>query len=685
MPFGSIQLRPGVNTVATPTLNQAGISASNLIRFRDGLPEKLGGWEKLIPTAMDSITRCLHPWQDINGTGWLAAGNLLSLNVMLGGTFQDITPQTKTTNPAINVSTTAGSTTITIIDTAVSTMTQFSAVFFNTPITVGGLVLVGLFQILPTPSGSTYTIRTTTPATSTVANGGAVPSFTTVSGSPIVTVTLANHGLATGDRFTFPIATTVGGVSVTGTYSNVQVTSSSVFTIVVQTQATSNATVSMNAGLAQYKYNIAVGPPVSITDGGIGPLGQYALGQGQVVTYSVTSQTGTAITATDWTMDNWGEILLACPRGGKIWYWSPSSGFSTALPVGGGPEFNNGIFVAMPQQILVAWGSTTTLRNVSTDAEQNRLIVRWSDQLNFLNWTATSRTQAGSYTIPTGSEIMGAIQGAQQAYIFTDIDCWSMQYLGPPLVFGFNQIGTTCGLIGPHAVTNLYGRTYWMSTNTFFSTTGQGVQEIPCTVWDNVFQDLDTANASKCVAAPNGAFNEVWFFFPSLSGGTGECDKYAKVSIPRGEWDYGTLARSAWTNDTITGSPVGADPNTLLLQHHEMGYDDDGAVMNSYLETGYTAYGDGENFGVIDYFEPDMKWQTVSGSSSAQVQVTLTAAPSPNGPTMTSGPLTMTSTTEYLTPRLRGRQIKWRLETTDLGSWWRLGNTRYRYTVDGRR
>jgi len=224
-----------------------------------------------------------------------------------------------------------------------------------------------------------------------------------------------------------------------------------------------------------------------------------------------------------------------------------------------------------------------------------------------------------------------------------------------------------------------------MSENNFFSTTGQGVQEVPCSVWDNIFQDIDETNKHKCVAATNSGFNEVWFFFPSISGGTGECDKYVKVTIPEGIWDYGTLARSAWTDESVAGHPIGADPNTLLLQEHEMGYDADGVLMDSYLETGYTAYGDGENFGVIDYFEPDMKWKTVNDSSSAQVQVTLTAVPSPNGPTMTSGPLTMTSTTEYFTPRLRGRQIKWRLETTDLGSWWRLGNIRYRWSQDGRR
>lgn len=685
MPFGSIQLRPGINTVATTTLNQGGISAGNLIRFRDGLPEKLGGWQRFIGTAMGSITRGLHAWQDLSLNKWLGVGSLSSLKVIANGLITDITPETKTSNCTVDVSTVKGSAVVTIIDTNISALTQYDSVFFNTPISVGGVILAGSHQIRPTPSGSSYTILAPTEATATVNNGGATPAFTTASGSSTVSVALNNHGLVDGDRFTFPISTLVGGILVTGTYSFVRVIDANTFAITASTTASATQTLSMNGGSAQYFYNLTVGPSFSVSEGGLGAIGQFAIGQGFAVTHTVTTQMGTPITATDWTLDNWGEILLACPRGGSIWYWSPSSGFSTAVPVGSGPEFSNGIFVAMPQQILVAWGSTSSLRSANTDAAQDPLIVRWSDQLDFTVWNVSILTQAGSFHIPTGSEIRGAIQGAQQAYIFTDIDCWAMQYLGPPLVYGFNQIGTACGLVGPHAVANLYGRTYWMGTNTFFVTSGQGAQEVPCTVWDNVFQDLNTSYQNKCVAAANGAFNEIWFFFVSISGGGTECDKYVKFNISNNAWDYGTLPRSAWIDESIFGYPIGADPTTQLLQQHESGYDADGAVMDSYLETGFTAYGDGENFGVIDYFEPDMKWKTVNGSSSARVQITLTAVPSPNGPTMVSGPVTVSSTSYYASPRLRGRQIKWKMETTDLGSWWRLGDVRYRFTIDGRR
>lgn len=689
MPFGSIQLKPGVNTIATPTLNVAGVSQSNLIRWKDGLPEKYGGWTRYVPSSMGSVTRALHAWQDLNQNKWLASGNLSSLKVMLSGSVTTITPQMTGSNVLLNVSSVKGSKVITIVDPNISNLIQYDSVFMNTPISIGGLIIAGLYQINATgASGSSYTIVANSPATVTENNVGTIPQFTTTTGSNIVTVTLLNHGLSTGDKFVFPVPSAVAntGITINGVYSNIVVVDSANFTITASVPAaTDTALYTMNNGLAGYQYGLTGGPSIASASGGIGPIGQFAIGEGFVIITSNSPQTGTPITTTDWSLDNWGEILLACPRGGEIWYWPPSSGFQSMIPIGTGPRFNNGIFVAMPQQILVAWGSTSTLTSANTDAAQDPLIVRWSDQLDFTNWNVNINTQAGSFHIPTGSEIRGAIQSPQQALIFTDLDCWSMQYMGPPLVFGFNQIGTGCGLVGSHAVANLYGRTYWMNDSNFFFTTGQGVQEIPCTVWDNVFQDLDTANKSKCVAAANSAFNEITFFFPSISGGTGECDKYAKLNVVSGLWDYGSLSRSAWVDTTVLGNPIGADPTTTLLQTHESGYDNDGSAMDSFFETGYFPYGDGENFGVIDYFEPDMKWKTVNGSSTAQVAVTLTAVPSPNGAQMISGPATMTSTTEYITPRLRGRQIKWRLETVDLGSWWRLGNIRYRFTVDGRR
>ena len=687
MPFSSIQIAAGVNTVATPTLNAAGVSQSNLIRFRQGLPEKMGGWQRFVSVAMGSITRSLHAWEDLSGNSWLGVGSLSSLKVITNGAITDITPQSLTTNPALNLSTTVGSQIVTIIDTGVSNLSLYDAVYFNTPITVGGILLAGIFALNSQGSGTTYTINSGQIATSTVNNAGAVPALTTAANSYSVSVAFANHGLSVGGGFNFPIAAIIGGITISGTYPVASVTDANTFVISAASQALSSATVSMNGGAAQYMYYITSGPSSSVSFGAMGPIGQYAIGQGFLFTTTTSTQTGTPISATDWTLDNWGQVLMANPAGGPIFYWQPYAGFSQAIPIGTAPAQNNGIFVSMPNQILVAYGSAKTLISGNLDSTIDPLIVRWSDENDFTQWQTSFLTLAGSFHLGTGSKVVGAAQGAHSAFVLTDVDIYSMSFLGYPLVFGFNQIGTGCGLVGPHAVVTLRGVVYWMSKSNFYYTSGAAsVNSIPCSVWDNVFQDLNTTYSNKAVAGANGDFNEIFFYYTSISGGGTENDKYVKLNVVDRTWDYGSLPRSAWQDRSVLGPAIGADPTTQYLQQHETGYSDDGAAMDSYFETGYFAYGNGEDFCVIDHFEPDMKWATASSTTSASVLVTLTAVDYPSGGSaMVSGPLTMTSTTQYLTPRVRGRQAKWKIETNDTTSWWRLGAIRYRYNVGGRR
>ncbi len=684
MPFSAIIVRPGVNTTATETLNQAGISASNLIRFRGGLPEKMGGWQRFVANAMGSVTRDIHAWEDLNDNGWLGVGSLLSLKALSNGSVTDITPQYLISDFVLNFSTTSGNNIVQIVDGGINNLSVYTAVYFNTPISVGGLPLSGLYPLNGAGVGTAYTIDAGQPATATVAGGGAVPSFTTTLGSAVVTVTFPGHGLSDGQSFYFPITTIVGGISISGAY-DITAAAANTFQISTATAAASAATASMNGGQAQMLYLIAIGPNTVSAVGAIPTIGEFAIGQMSSVTTSVTTQTGDPITATDWSLDNWGEVLLANPKGGAIYYWPPGSGFATAVPIGSGPPQNNGIFVSMPQQILCAYGSAKTLRVGNLDSSIDRLRMRWSTDGDFTNWEVSLLTLAGSFHLGTGSKIVGAIQAANTAFVLTDIDAYTMSFVGYPLVFSFNQTATNCGLVGPHAIVSMRGVVYWMSDGNFHMVSpGGGVRSIPCSVWDNVFQDLDTQNAYKACAGANSDFSEIIFFIPSLSGGTGENDKYAKLNVADGNWDYGELSRSAWTDRTVLGPAIGADPETTYLQQHELGYSDDGAVMNSYFETGFFAVGDGENFATIDHFEPDMKWATLSSTTSASVTVTLTALEYPNGEAMTET-LTMSSSMPYLTPRVRGRQAKWKLETNDANGWWRLGNTRYRYNISGRR
>ena len=400
MPEISLTLIPGVNSEKTPTLNQAGISSCNLIRWKSGLPQKLGGWSRFYPFSLSGVPRSLHGWADLNAITHLAVGTTNQLVVITNGSLQAITPQQIVSNFAPSFSTTSTNPTVTITDPNISNVTTFDAVFFNTPISVGGLVLQGLYPIVQITGTHSYQITAASNATANVTNGGAVPLFTTNSGSPTVLVTLNNHGQSVGDPFDFPIATTVGGITIQGIYNISGVPDANDFDIAGNVQASSSTSASMNGGNAQLVYYISLGPAAVGSGYGLGGYGLGGYGTGTVP----SSQTGTPITTTDWTTDNFGQDLLANPKGGAIYFWQPNAGQQTAQLIATGPAFNNGIFVAMPEQILVAYGST------SIGQQQDPLTVRWSDSQDFTNWQVTDQTQAGSFRIPTGSVIVGGFK-----------------------------------------------------------------------------------------------------------------------------------------------------------------------------------------------------------------------------------------------------------------------------------
>lgn len=688
MPYGSVTLVPGVNLERTPTLLKAGYSQSSLGRFKDSLFQKLGGWTRLYQFAVPGIPRDLHGWEDLSNTTRLSVASTTGASVITPstGTLQDISPQTLISDFAPNFSTTMNTPSVVVTDSNISNVTVYDSIFFNTPVSIGGLVLQGVYPIVVIDSTHAYTITASANATSTVNNGGAVPAFTTSSGSNIVSVQLANHGLSSGNPFTFPIPTTVGGTTISGTYKAVTITDANNFTISTNTQATASTSGGMNGGDAELIYYLNIGPIAAGVGFGVGAFGVGGFGSGVVP----GSQTGDDLGAPDWTQDNWGEILLACPKNGGVFQWAPSSGFNNMGLVATAPIFNGGIFVAMPAQILVCWGSTSAAPGStspsSSPQQQDPLIVRWSDQLDFTNFVVDSADQAGSFRIPTGSMIVGGMQAPNQSLVWTDIDLWAMNYIQPPLVYGFNKIGAGAGLAGAHAAGQMRGNVYWMGQTNFYALDGNGVSVIPCPVWDVVFQNLDTTNLAKIRAAPNTPFNEMWWFYPSKSGGTGENDSYVKfnVSEPGAPWDYGPLPRSAWIDQSVLGMPIGASPQSLIYQH-ETTNDADGAPLLSSFTSGYFYLSEGEDYAFVDQIIPDLKFGTYAGAQTAQVTLTFNVINYPGDAPRIYGPFLMTSTTQYLTPRFRGRQMSVTIQSSDVGSFWRIGMIRWRYAPDGRR
>jgi hypothetical protein len=680
------------------------------------------------------------------GAEGIPAGGGAALTVIQNGGTTDITPEVTVANVAVSVTTVAGSNIVTITD-AGRNADAYDTVYIKTQISVGGLILFGQYPCIPV-GANTYNIAVYDKlgdpfyATSSV-TGGAVPKFTATSGSDFVTVTLANHNLLAGDTFPVLIATSFGGVTLYGNYIVVSVLTSSTFlisasssagviattgasgtgatatvthtlsvtfeigstiTIAGMTPAGYNGTHTVtassagsvsfasattgaqtvagtisgsffafeNSGQANYFYYNGRGPLPSGTGYGVGGYGVGGYGTGS----QPVSVAGTPINAVDWTLDNWGEILISCPYDGPIYAWSPTANDDTALVVPEAPPVNEGAFVAMPQRQIIAWGSTFT-------GVKDPLLIRWCDVNNYNNWTPLITNQAGSYRIPKGSSIVQGIQGPQQGLLWTDLAIWSMQYVGPPYVYQFNELGTGCGLIGRKAAGSMNGVVYWMGQSQFFRLSGSGVEPIRCPVWDVIFQDLDTDNLSKIRFAANSRFGEVSWFYPTKSNG-GEVSHYVKYNTLLNEWDFGELGRTAWINESVLGPPIGAGPDRIIYQH-ETSPDADGAAMTSYFQTGYFAMTEADVKMFVDQIWPDMKWGYYgSPTQNAEVKITFYVTDYPGQTPLTYGPFTMTQSTTFITPRFRGRLVSIRIESNDFGSFWRLGNIRYRVTQDGK-
>ena len=462
--------------------------------------------------------------------------------------------------------------------------------------------------------------------------------------------------------------------------------------------ATTNATWSAGVATISFsgRYTIPVGSTVKIegitpSDYNQGSAVVTAATTGATSTISFLLPSGSAIgpqtvagtmtllelaipAVADWSLDNWGEYLISSPQDGPIFYWSPSEGGQYATLVPNCPNINEGCFVAMPQRQIIAYGSTF-------NGIKDPMLVRWCDIGNFTSWIGTVRNQAGSFRIPKGSKIVGGMQGPQQALLWTDLAVWSMQYISQPLVWSFNEVASGCGLIGQKAAASLAGNVYWMGRSQFFVLGGQGVQPIPCPIWDVIFQDIDNENLDKVVCATNSRFNEVAWYYPVIGGG-GTPSRYVKFNTAIGQWDFGELNRSAWVDQSVLGAPIGATSSGVIYQHETSENADDEAMV-SYLETGYFALEDGNAKTFVDQVWPDMKWGYYGGNQNAQVKITFSFCDYP-GETPRQQEFVVTKQTQYITPRIRGRLVSIRIESSDKDSFWRLGNIRYRLQPDGR-
>lgn len=666
MPYGKITLTPGVNTEISRFASVATWVECNLIRWFQGILQKLGGWKKLVNTQLLGTARGIHTWTDLQNNPYIIIGTDLAVEIYDGGIIENITPIRATHNVAVNFSTVSTSTTVTIVDSGHGAETG-DGINLITQVSAGGIVLYGYYQVTVVDV-DTYTVQVAVAATATVNNGGAVPSYHTINTQHPVTVTLNDHGYSIGAIYPANVSTAVGGLTISGSYVVATVPTTNTFTIDGGAGATSTATASENGGNVRIVYYIHSGSATPTVLAGYGG-GDYGDGD-----YGLDNGASTSVTPLrQWFFDTWGQDAIGNPTNGTLYVWIPPfSANPNMTAVSGAPTAMTACFVAMPQQIVVALGAEVS-------GTQDPKLVRWCDVDDYNDWTASSTNQAGSFRIPTGSRIVGGFQTPFQAIIWTDLDAWAMQYVQPPFIFGFNRIGNNCGLIAARAATALQTQVYWMGAKQFYVFGGgTGVQTLPCTVWDFVFNNLDPANVDKIFTATNSLFNEISWFFPSLSGG-GEVDSYVKYCTDGGLWDYGYMVRTCWEDQSAIGPPVAVDGDKYL-QQHETSNDADGTPMDSYALSSFSEMAEGQDFLFVDQALVNVNDE----ATGTTLDLVLYSAKNTASAVLSKGPYPVTASTQYVSTRLRGRFLAMRIGSSDLGSFWRFGAIRFRYSIDGK-
>ena len=532
---------------------------------------------------------------------------------------------------------------------------------------------------------------------STRASLGANP-FAITSGSNLVTVTQTAHGLTNNAYVVFSGATSVANVAATALNSTYQISG----------VATNSYQITLN-GFTANASTTGGGSSVGVTEqtGTRGWSDPFAAG------------TGVGQQLRLWSNDNYGQDLIIAPRGGQIFYWEAANGTGTRAKLladlanvassGSGvwvPVKTNAIISSAIQRFVIAFGSNSYDINSST-TPFDPMIVRWSDQENALQWIPSITNQAGEFRLSNGSYIVTAKATRQEILVWTDSAIYSMQYLGPPYVWGFNILMDNISIMSPNCAITINNVTYWMGTDKFYMYSGR-VQTLPCALRQFIFTNINKDQSFQVTCGGNEGFNEVWWFFCSLNSTV--IDTYVIYNYVDQVWYYGYMNRTSWLDSGIRQNPMGSliigqdSVNNPIgrVVYHEIGTDDNSglaaAPIVSYVQSSDFDIGDGHNFGYVWRMLPDVNF---NGSNSNQPYVTMTLLPRQNSgtnynlsdiPTVQStqnytvSPVyTIQQFTGQVYTRLRGRQMAFRIGSDSLGVAWQLGSPRIDIRPDGRR
>ena len=752
-----LQLRPGVNREGTSYAGEGGWYACDKVRFRSGLPEKLGGWTPYTTTTYLGSCKLFVEWVSLSNYYLLGLGTNLKFYILVGGTYFDITPiryvSSLGANPFYELYATLSSgisATDTIIPTSNVTTANFSKL-------APFAVKIGSEEIyVPYVDTGSNTLGTAGYPCIRGYNGTTAATHATssvVSSSWLVVADTAN-GATVDDFVTFSSATAFGPYAAADLNKEFQIKAAGSNYIAIDTGIQSTAATSGGGAGATATYQISTGLAYTGYFNGWG-AGPWGTGHGWGTGYSGV---GIAEELRLWSAANFGQDLYFNVRNGGIYYWGAATGLS-----GGGQVTTRGVsltstdfstvyateiitgnlyeirYVGSTDFTLIGAASNTvgvqftatgagtgdgTVYDPATPSvatcititderylmafgcndavngslTQDPMLIAWSDQENPQVWYPQVTNTAGNFRLAYGSRIIAIEKTRQEILIWTDSSLYSMQYLGPPYVYGFNPISVDTTIVSQNAMATAAGVTYWMGDDKFYAYSGR-VDTLPCALRQYVFDDINNDQLELVFCGTNEKYNEVWWFYPST--GSLFNDRYVIYNYLEKLWYYGSLERSAWLDSHIIGNPFGAVNQLTVV--HETGTDDGSvnpaAPIAAYIESADFDLGDGGyQFSFVRRVIPDMDF---IGSSNANPQATITLK-ARNYPgqgvaglsTMQNSTVPITSAevstqvynyTQEVWVRLRGRQLVFRVESDQLGLRWQLGSPRLQIQPDGRR
>jgi hypothetical protein len=734
MPLQKLQFRPGLNREGTDYSNEGGWYDADKVRFRSGFPEKIGGWSRMANAQFLGLARALWNWVTLASANYLGVGTEIKYYVEQGGTYNDITPVIYTSSPALNncFVVTSGSNVVTVIDgqysPSVGDYVTFSGANTVTGTNVLNTILNQEYAVASIVNSAAYRITVSVTANASNTGGGntviaayqqpiglntytlgtgwsagpwpvtgvttsLTDPFATTNGSNSIVVTQTAHGLSNGQAVIFANATATGGVSAVllNTLFYPTVANANAYTITVQV----NANASVSGG----------GTVIAYTE-----TGDRGWGEG------FTSGIGEQLRL--WTNDNYGQELFIAPRGGSIFYWIPTGstypnstagGFgtraqflsvqSTAAGYDGTrvPTATFQILASAIQRFIICMGANPYDPNTASTTF-DPMLVRWSDQENPYEWVPEVTNQSGEFRLSSGSFIMGSRATRQEILVWTDAAIYSMQYLGPPYIWGFQILMDNISVMSPNSMITINNVTYWMGVDKFYMYSGR-VETLPCSLWQYTFEDINRDQAFQVFCGGNESYNEVWWFY--CSQGSNVINKYIIYNYLERTWYYGTMARTAWLDSGLRQYPMAADYNSRMLFHESAVDDVSGTTpvpINAYIQSSDFDIGDGHNFGFVWRILPDINFNS---SNVNNPYVTMRVKPRQNSgapygtadnPEVISGDNFSTASvyniqefTGQVYTRLRGRQLAFRIESDSLGVAWQLGSPRIDIRNDGRR